>query len=89
MDVSYETAFEIAKQKKALHNWRNTSQTLHDEGSTYFLGVVSAKKMQQVSLSNNTIQGRISKMSMDVKEQVLAEIKASLCSPFSLMNQQM
>ena len=54
MEVSYETAFEIAKQKKASHDWRNTSQTLHDEGSKYVLGLVSGKKMQQVSLSNNT-----------------------------------
>ena len=41
------------------------------------LGEASAKKMQQVSLSNNTIQRRISIMSMDVKEQVLTEFKAS------------
>ena len=41
------------------------------------LGEASAKKMQQISLSNNTIQRRISNMSMDVKEQVLTEIKAS------------
>ena len=35
------------------------------------LGEVSAMKMQQVSLSNNTIQRRISKMSMDVKDTFL------------------
>ena len=70
--------------KKASHDWRNTSQTLHDEGSKYFLGVVSAKKMQKVSLPNNTIQRRISKMSMDVKEQVLAEIKVSPLFSFQL-----
>ena len=46
------------------------------------LGEVSAKKMQQVSLSNNTIQRRISKMSMDVKEQVLTEIKTTLLFSF-------
>ena len=40
--------------------------------------------MQQVSLSNNTIQRRISKMSMDVKEQVLAETKASPLFSFQL-----
>ena len=41
------------------------------------LGEASAKKMQQIYPSNNTIQRRISNMSMDVKEQVLTEIKAS------------
>ena len=40
--------------------------------------------MQQVSLSNNTIQRRISKMSIDVKEQVLTEIKASPLFSFQL-----
>ena len=46
------------------------------------VGKVSAKKMQQVYLSNNTIQRRISKMSMDVKEQVLTESKATLLFSF-------
>ena len=46
------------------------------------LGEVSAKKMQQVSLSNNTIQRRISKMYMDVKEQVLTEINPTLLFSF-------
>ena len=40
--------------------------------------------MQQVSLSNNNIQRHISKMSMDVQEQVLAEIKASPLFSFQL-----
>ena len=44
------------------------------------LGEVSAKRMQPVFLSNNTIQGRISKMSMDVKEHALTEINATLFS---------
>ncbi|XP_076365923.1 protein FAM200C-like [Tachypleus tridentatus] len=40
--------------------------------------------IQQVSLSNNTIQRRISKMSIDVKEQVLIEIKSSPLFSFQL-----
>ena len=40
--------------------------------------------MQQVSLTNNTIQRCMSKMSMDVKEQVLPEIKASPLFSFQL-----
>ena len=67
--------------EKASHD---LSQTLHDEGSKSFLEEVSAKKMQQVSLSNNTMQRRIYKMSMDVKEQVLDEIKASSLFSFQL-----
>ena len=48
------------------------------------LGEASAKKMQQVSQSNNTIQRGISEMSMDVKEQVLTEIQASPLFSFQL-----
>uniref|UniRef100_UPI00358F67E6 SCAN domain-containing protein 3-like n=1 Tax=Myxine glutinosa TaxID=7769 RepID=UPI00358F67E6 len=48
------------------------------------LGEASVKKMQQVSLSNNTLQRRISHMSMDVKEQVLDEIKDSPLFSFQL-----
>ena len=70
--------------KKASNDWRNTSQTLHDEGSKSFLGEVSAKKMQQVALSDNTIQRCISKMYMDMKEQDLADIKASPLFSFQL-----
>ena len=40
------------------------------------LGETSAKKIQQVSLSNYTITRRISLMS-DVKQQIMHEIKAS------------
>ena len=41
------------------------------------LGETSAKKIQQVSLSNDTIKRRISLMPTDVKQQVMAEIKSS------------
>ena len=42
------------------------------------LSDTSAKKIQQVSLSNNTIKRRISLMSTDVQQQVMHEIKAYL-----------
>ena len=41
------------------------------------LGETSAKKIQQVPLSNDTIKRRISLMSTDVKQQVTAEIRCS------------
>ncbi|KAG8235101.1 hypothetical protein J437_LFUL015528 [Ladona fulva] len=42
--------------------------------------------MRNISLSNNTIQRRISDMSMDVKEQILSEIKASPFFPCKLVS---
>ena len=41
------------------------------------LGEASEAQMRQLSLSNTTIQRRISDMSEDVKEQVVKEIKPS------------
>ena len=41
------------------------------------LGETSVQKIQQVSLSNDTIKRRISQMSANVKQQVINEIKAS------------
>ena len=41
------------------------------------LGETSAKKIQHVSLSNDTIKRRISLISTDVKQQVMHKIKAS------------
>ena len=45
-------------------------------GETVF-GETSAKKIQQVPLSNDTIKKRISLMSTDVKQHVIAEIRTS------------
>ena len=41
------------------------------------LGKEAAKKLQQVSLSNDVIHNRIIDMSEDILEQVIADIKAS------------
>ena len=41
------------------------------------LGETRAKKIQQVSLSNGTIERRILLMSTDVKQQVIAKIRSS------------
>ncbi|XP_068204589.1 protein FAM200C-like [Palaemon carinicauda] len=82
LEASYEIGFEIAKQEKPHTIGETLIKPCMMKAVNLFLGEASAKKMQQVSLSNNTIQRRISKMSMDVKEQVLTEIKG--CPLFSL-----
>ncbi|XP_076344197.1 protein FAM200C-like isoform X1 [Tachypleus tridentatus] len=83
VEASYEIAFEIAKQKKP-HTIGETLKPCMMKAVNLILGEASAKTMQQVSLSNNTIQRLISKMSMDVKEQVLTEIKGSPLFSFQL-----
>ncbi|XP_064100780.1 protein FAM200A-like [Macrobrachium nipponense] len=75
--ASYEIALEIAKRKKAHTIGETLLKPCMLRAVNLILGEASAKKMQQVALSNNIIQRHISKMSMDVKEQVLTEIKAS------------
>ncbi|XP_076339961.1 zinc finger BED domain-containing protein 5-like [Tachypleus tridentatus] len=84
VEASYAIAFEIAKQKKPHTIGETLLKPCMMKAVNLILGEASAKKMQQVSLSNNTIQRRISKMSMDVKEQVLTEIKGSPLFSFQI-----
>ena len=53
------------------------------------LGETSAKKIQQVPLSNDTIKRGISLMSTYVKQQVIAEIDLLPCLLYNSTNQQM
>ena len=77
LTASFEVALQIAKQKKP----HNIGETLVKPCAVnmvkLILGETSAKKIQQVSLSNDTIKKRISLMATDVKQQVIAEIKSS------------
>ena len=69
------TAFKIVKQKKLHMIGEMLRKHCMMTPVNCNFGESSAKKMQQVSLSNNIIQRRISKMARDVKELVLTEIK--------------
>ena len=77
LTASFEVVLQIAKQKKP----HNIGETLVKPCAVnmvkLILGETSAKKIQQVSLSNDTIKRRISLMATDVKQQVIAEIKSS------------
>ena len=80
----YEVAFLIAKNKKPHNIGEKLVKPYTMKMVTIILGEASAKKMENVSLSNNTVQRRISEMADDVKEQVLDEVRASPLFSFQL-----
>ena len=43
----------------------------------HVIGDEAVSKLNSVSVSNNTIQRRITEMSTDIKEQVIAEVQGS------------
>ena len=74
LKASYEVSLMITKQKKA-----------HNIGENLFLpaakvmvrcafGDESVKKLNSISLSNNTVQRRIEEMSVDILQQVISDI---------------
>ncbi|XP_023216822.1 zinc finger BED domain-containing protein 5-like, partial [Centruroides sculpturatus] len=77
VQASYEVALEIAKQKKPHTIGEKLIKPCMLKMVKLILGNSSEVKMQRISLSNNTILRRISNMSVDVKEQILNEIKVS------------
>ena len=76
--ASYLVSYQVAKAKKPhtiaedliLPSCKDIVRTM--------LGEESVKKLNPISLSNNTVQRRISEISADIKEQVILEIKAPL-----------
>ena len=69
-------ALQIAKQKKPHTIGETLVKPCAVNMVKLILGETSAKKIQQVSLSNDTIKRRISLMATDIKQQVIAEIKS-------------
>ena len=73
--ASFEVALHTAKQKTSYHQSTLVKPCAVDMVKL-LLGETSAKKIQQVPLSNDTIKRRILLMSTDVKQQVIAEIRS-------------
>uniref|UniRef100_UPI00358EA1AE protein FAM200C-like n=1 Tax=Myxine glutinosa TaxID=7769 RepID=UPI00358EA1AE len=77
VEASYEIALLVAKNKKS-HTIRETLiKPSLLRAAELILGKDSANKLSAISLSNNTIKGRIDEMSQDIKEQVTDQIRAS------------
>jgi zinc finger BED domain-containing protein 5/7/8/9 len=77
IQASYEIALEIAKNKKPYTIAEKLIKPCLLRSVNLILGEASERKMRNISLSNSTIQKRISDMSEDVQEQILTEIRAS------------
>ena len=84
IQASFEIAYQIAINKKPHTIGEKLVKPCMLKAVKLILGDVSAKKMQQLFLSDKTIRRRISKMSIDVKEQIINEVKNSPLFSFQL-----
>ena len=74
---SYVASYQIAKQKKAHTIGEDLLMPVMKEVVKIMIGEKESKKLNAVSLSNNTVKRRIVDMSDDVLEQILIQVKES------------
>ncbi|CAM1298524.1 Uncharacterised protein r2_g811 [Pycnogonum litorale] len=84
VEASYSVALEIAKQKKPHTIGENLIKPCALKMAEIVLGKECANKLATISLSNNTVQRRITDMAHDIKAQVVNEIKSSAFEQFSI-----
>ena len=76
LKASYEVSLMISKQKKA--HTRTIGKNLVLPAAKVMVRCVfgdeSVKKLNSISLSNNTVQRRIEEMSVDILQQVISDI---------------
>ncbi|XP_042207877.1 SCAN domain-containing protein 3-like [Homarus americanus] len=84
VEASYEITVEIAKKKKAQTIGVTLLKPCALKMVKRVLGEISECKIQQISLSVDTVKRRISEMSGDIMEQVIQEIKSSSTSMFAI-----
>ena len=78
LQCSYEVAYQIAKCKKPHTINEELIKPCAEKMVVIMLGPGAKKKIQHLSLSNNTIRRRIDDMATDVCQQVCSEIKQSI-----------
>ena len=74
LKASYEVFLMIAKQKKAHTIGENLVLPAAKVMVRCVFGDESEKKLNSISLSNNTVQRRIEEMSVDILQQVICKI---------------
>ena len=77
LEVSYRIAFRTAQSKKSHAIGEELIKPCLIEATTLVLGKEKAKKLEEISLSNDTVKKRISEMSQDILLQVVEEIRSS------------
>ena len=80
----YMVALRIAQQKKPHNIGEKLILPCCKDIVQCMIGDGAEKKLAPVSLSNNTIQRRISEMVEDIKQQVVAEIQAVPLKMFAI-----
>eukprot|EP00096_Caligus_rogercresseyi_P009484 TRINITY_DN3234_c0_g1_i1.p1 TRINITY_DN3234_c0_g1~~TRINITY_DN3234_c0_g1_i1.p1 ORF type:complete len:544 (+),score=51.68 TRINITY_DN3234_c0_g1_i1:127-1758(+) len=75
--ASYQISFLIAKQKKQRTIGEKLVKPCMVEAACLVLDQNCASKLNQISLSDNTVKHRIDDMSQDIKSQVIEKIKLS------------
>jgi len=88
VEASLELTLQIAKQKRLASSDERFFTHAPQRFSRAGFGRSKRKKIQQVSLSNDTIKRRISCMSSDIKQQVRMKSNFQSCSLFHVSNQQ-
>ncbi|XP_042210129.1 protein ZBED8-like, partial [Homarus americanus] len=71
VEASYEIAMLIAKSKKSHNIGEFLIRPSKLRAAELVLGKDSANKLSQISLSNDTVKGRIDELSQDTKDQIL------------------
>ncbi|XP_042216754.1 SCAN domain-containing protein 3-like [Homarus americanus] len=77
VEASYEIAMLIAKSKKSHNIGEFLIKPSILRAADLVLGKDSANKLSQISLSNDTVKGRIDELSQDIKDQILDQIRNS------------
>ena len=84
VEGSYVVSFIIAKECKPYTIGETLIKPRATEMARIVLGPESEKKLIEISLSNDTVMRRIADLSVNIKEQVISEIKTSPLGLFSI-----
>jgi hypothetical protein len=77
LEASYRVAYLVAQKQKPHTIAENLILPAAKEMVRLVIGEDASKKLNQIPLSNNTIQRRVEDISNDLKQQIVEEVKTS------------